>query len=521
MPTTYYFTRLLASTPMPTAKQSTDTITDDYATTYAKYSAPCLLSKTKGNQDTQVSRTITEPGSAHYTHFGTWITEALPEQVVSGTVDINLIMYENVSGINMLPRVLIYVWKADNTRGAEILAATTSTVEADHTMHMKKVHFSATPITSVHINPGDKIAIEIETYDNNTLTSSCVQSMRFGGGGEAGPAVYGCDYNPTGDPIGGGTGYSNIFETGTYIVTSKAELLAAIATPALPGQTIYVTEGTTIDLSGDAPVTIPAGVTLASNRGISSSTGAKITKTTPEGSYGWAEAMFIAENGVRVTGLWLLGEDFPENEVVYDESTYLVGVFSDTGNSLIVDNCEVDGWAWAGVRALGSADVHHNYIHNCMATGEGYGIVVEAGQLYARANIFDYNRHSIAAGGLAGEGYTAQYNHVLGHGDPIGGSSFDVHLALGNNYVIQYNTFDEPLGAVPNIGGFVGLQDVVPTGGLWVDHNIMYWNPAWDPHCVFITDTATNERTHVSANMAGLPTPELKSGETGVVSYTG
>jgi len=45
---------------------------------------------------------------------------------------------------------------------------------------------------------------------------------------------FGCEDNPTGNPIGGGEGYNDIRTSGDYTVTTKEELLAALA-QAQPG----------------------------------------------------------------------------------------------------------------------------------------------------------------------------------------------------------------------------------------------------------------------------------------------
>ena len=94
---------------------------------------------------------------------------------------------------------------------------------------------------------------KIRTNYINVVSSECWDGF----GAEA------CD--PAGYPIGGGAGYNDIKTTSDHIVNNKAELLSALS-GATSGDVIYVTEGTTIDLTGQYPVGIPAGVTLASNR---------------------------------------------------------------------------------------------------------------------------------------------------------------------------------------------------------------------------------------------------------------
>ena len=57
--------------------------------------------------------------------------------------------------------------------------------------------------------------------------------------------TFGCEANPTGNPIGGGEGYTDILSAGDFIVKTTAEFLAALK-EAKPGQVIYVPDGTEI-----------------------------------------------------------------------------------------------------------------------------------------------------------------------------------------------------------------------------------------------------------------------------------
>ena len=69
-------------------------------------------------------------------------------------------------------------------------------------------------------------------------------------------ATYGCEANPTGNPIGGGDGYSDIYLSGDFHVTSRQELTAALAA-AEPGQVVFIPAGADIDLSGQRTLSIP------------------------------------------------------------------------------------------------------------------------------------------------------------------------------------------------------------------------------------------------------------------------
>jgi PKD repeat protein len=210
---------------------------------------------------------------------------------------------------------------------------------------------------------------------------------------------YGAACNPTGNPVGGGAGYSRIVsETGSgvkYVVSTEDQLLTALKN-AKSGEVVFVKGSAVIDLSGNSPVTIPAGVTLASNRGAGGSQGALIKKSKGAGNYGWAEPTFTAGgNNVRVTGIRLEGEMYPSTDYhIVSESKYLVGIYSKEHTGLEVDNCEIRGWAWAGVYAYNlnpsganGMYVHHNYIHYNQARSEGYGVQVDGGN--GNTRLFD------------------------------------------------------------------------------------------------------------------------------------
>ena len=95
-----------------------------------------------------------------------------------------------------------------------------------------------------------------------------------------------------------------------YSVSTKAELLTALKS-AKAGEIVFVKKSAVIDMTGTPSVTIPAGVTLAGDRGLAGSSGALI-KRVKNLNGGWEEPMFIAGgDNVRVTGLRLEGEMYP------------------------------------------------------------------------------------------------------------------------------------------------------------------------------------------------------------------
>ncbi len=141
-----------------------------------------------------------------------------------------------------------------------------------------------------------------------------------------------------------------------YVVSTKAELLTALKS-AKAGETVFVKGTAVIDMTGTPSVTIPAGVTLASDRGRAGSAGA-LLKRTKNLNGGWEEPMLIVGgDNVRVTGLRLQGEQYPQdygNDEVYpgsiNERYYLVGIYAENRKGFEVDNCEMYGWAWSAYR---------------------------------------------------------------------------------------------------------------------------------------------------------------------------
>ena len=95
---------------------------------------------------------------------------------------------------------------------------------------------------------------------------------------------YGAEVNPTGDPIGGGVGYRDILSVGEATVVIEPGLdavpnfLAALEN-AQDGDIIFIRGEAELDLTGQVDIRVPAGVTIASDRGKFGSNGALIKLT--------------------------------------------------------------------------------------------------------------------------------------------------------------------------------------------------------------------------------------------------
>jgi len=305
---------------------------------------------------------------------------------------------------------------------------------------------------------------------------------------------YGADANPTGNPISGGNGYTGIISRDDprvrFIVDTRDELLSALQNARF-GDIIYVEGNANIDMSGSFNVAVPAGVTIASNRGENGAAGGRIyqNRLSSDATAGSLRPLFITiGEGVRFTGLRIEGPDKGESVSEWRSGIRVEHQLSE------IDNCEISGWGGAGIvfwRTGVAKDmkdggyVHHNDIHNCQGFGFGYGVVVYRGSVcLVEANYFDYTRHSIAGDGTAESGYEARYNI---NGPHATYQNFDMHgkpdpsgsgTIAGDLIKIHHNTF---LGTEPAVAPPIAIRGV-PRVGAYIDHNWFYYSsyaPVW------------------------------------------
>ncbi|WP_292491240.1 carbohydrate-binding protein [Methanoculleus sp. 10] len=331
--------------------------------------------------------------------------------------------------------------------------------------------------------------------------------------GECGAAA-----NPTGNPIGGGDGYTDIISRNDprvkYIVDTRDELLFALQSTR-SGDVIYIEGTANIDMSGYFNIRVPAGVTIASNRGENGSAGGRIYQKRLPGDAPWpGEGIFLPSGDwVRFTGLRIEGPDKGDKNTEMRTSIY-------TRYPMEVDNCEIWGWSGAGISFQVTSSgpeledggyIHHNYIHECKGyisgggANYGYGILVGGGGTTAliEANYLDNCAHEICGGGNAGDGYEARYN-VFGP-NSNGFHSVDMHekpdpenpgkLIAGDLIKIHHNTFlaTEPYTAYP-----IAIRGK-PRVGAYIDHNWFYYTqspPVWQIYevgNVYVTDNLIGE----------------------------
>lgn len=184
-------------------------------------------------------------------------------------------------------------------------------------------------------------------------------------------------------------------------------------------------------------------------------------------------------DGVRISGFRLHGPSFDQ------QSTEEIGIHIVRCLDVEVSNMEIAGWGGQGIQVLDDAEqgpgqespnnrpgerigrpeqvrIFRNYFHHNQHPREGifdtfaagYGVDVHHGA-WARIteNVFDFNRHAIAAAGDTG-GYEARRNLVLKGGG--------VHFNTG--FTIYTHQFDVHGSGGNGFGGQASIQD-------WYSHN--------------------------------------------------
>jgi len=279
--------------------------------------------------------------------------------------------------------------------------------------------------------------------------------------------IYGAQADDIG-PIGGGKGYTRIVTEGDFVVKNLDELIDALA-KAKAGQVVFIPGETEIDCTSlvyidKLVLKIPAGVTLAGNRGEDGSAGALIYSDALDTN----PLMQTLGPKVRITGLRIRGpnpkryldhhrrsfsERLPNGKIRGRTYYYKLPIsrgIETEHSGLEIDNCEISGFSSAGVFLAKGGDhhIHHNCIHHCQYQGLGYGVCHNVSTSLIERNLFDWNRHSIAGTGRSVSGYVARHNVELGtslghcfdmHGKPVKGT-----VIAGTTIRIHNNTFRAP-----------------------------------------------------------------------------
>ncbi len=281
--------------------------------------------------------------------------------------------------------------------------------------------------------------------------------------------------NPTGNPIGGGIGYTRIIKEkdAAYVVSNLQGLKDALS-KAASGEIIYLKDGSEVNLSSEKNLSIPAGVTLAGGRGATGD-GALLYSDSFYTPKDFTAMLVTGGSHVRITGLRLRG---PNPDILdMDYSGGVANGIRSKHPALEVDNCEL--WAWdkwaVWLYISDSAYIHHNYIHHTQRAGYGYPVWCggAGGEKYANAlieaNLFESARHCVASSGHLNS-WEGRYNVIMkrqhfvnfdrhgerGHqGQGLGGVNTHLHHNLFFSTQVHF--------------GFSLPND--PSGMLEIDHN--------------------------------------------------
>jgi hypothetical protein len=278
--------------------------------------------------------------------------------------------------------------------------------------------------------------------------------------------LYGAGANPTGDSIGGGDGYSKIVTQGDFRVKNAQELVAAFNS-ASPGDVILVEAGAAIDLGALFNVEIPAGITLAGNRGQNGAPGPLLfSNTTP-----FQNAIFFVQGNVRITGLRFKGQDdnFPDIDYAIRPKSDVL-CFAVEGANVEIENCEISNFSRGGVEIYPkgkNVHLHHCYLHD---VHDYPFIALNKSELpiLVEANKIHWVWHATAGSGYPGTGYEARYNIIVREAAPNswqpydGQHAVDMHAYLqveqdrghqiaGDKLSIHHNTFVNNGGSDPSV----------------------------------------------------------------------
>ena len=186
------------------------------------------------------------------------------------------------------------------------------------------------------------------------------------------------------------------------------------------GDIIYIGEDAVVnaDFTSDVEeyISIPSGVTLASNRGCNGSSGGKIM-VSPGEQLEWDDSSelfkFDGSSNVTVTGLQILGPGNYSSEMPARRTAEGVGIQAVNSDNFELYNNFISNFPAECINVReGSknAHVHHNNITFCNRLGTGYGVGVSStSPPLVEFNYFNHYRHAIAANTNS---YIFRYNYV-------------------------------------------------------------------------------------------------------------
>jgi FG-GAP-like repeat/FG-GAP repeat len=279
--------------------------------------------------------------------------------------------------------------------------------------------------------------------------------------------------------LGAGAAHASVPDAGGGVRATSPADLAGVLNSDYKGR-IVIPRDVFWDMKGadGAPLRelpVKSGVEIVGERGaLASRPTLYLGDATTE-----AELLKVVGNDVRIHGVRFVGPKPPSRHATRTPYVHAISVEEDfdaqTGRRVLVDDNEFERWSGAGVNIYGTHQVkdpkdwdaswkkpqpsdaslvrvERNDMHDNVMDGGGYGFVVGGGA-YATAegNVFDNNRHAVAASGKAYSGYVARFNYVLHNGTKQGSyynQHFDVHGvgdggyggSAGTYYDISFNT---------------------------------------------------------------------------------
>ncbi|ACV10672.1 hypothetical protein Huta_0485 [Halorhabdus utahensis DSM 12940] len=235
--------------------------------------------------------------------------------------------------------------------------------------------------------------------------------------------------------LGGGAGYVDTISKAAAdtVARTRGGLKRALASAA-SGDVVFLANDINL---GRTELTVPPGVTLASDRGVDGSPGSLIYTN-------WTGTCQIrAQERSRVTGIRLRGLHPGQTVTESNPIDFAAPEFAIQceGRDIEIDNCELWGHANRAVHVnenAPNAHVHHSYIYDNNAQGLGYGVAMEANAL-VEYNYFNNNRHSVSA--APSTSYIARYNHfgpksvrhIIDAHDPYSGTAVWEHNIVEND----------------------------------------------------------------------------------------
>lgn len=323
-------------------------------------------------------------------------------------------------------------------------------------------------------------------------------------------------FNPSGNPIGGGPGYSKIPNPGSadYVLgpdATAADLLrlakqyyeddGTLITPASAasaGSLIWIDSAAELDLDGYNRITFNDGVTLASNRGEhlgggKYAPGALLMRNSmwpnPDGGP-QMDALFMAWSNGRLTGFRALGPYDLDGVNASRTTGWLGGAtfFAKrrVAGTFELDNNEIYGWpdfAVTWYHTTSGDAMHHNWIHHNRQSGWGYGLY--PGRPYnstkevtflTEYNLFQENKHSTDGNSARPTSWhnlkwTVRGNIFLGkhgqaivhaHNNDVGGCRYSGwKIDFIRNMILQPGEKGEDFNhALPPPGGYLNVEEL-------------------------------------------------------------